>query len=192
LSTPSSTTPLARPSGSRLIGRYSTHGAHLPPPRHDRRRPRPDRASFADVEPGDVVVLDDAPTTRRTDHRPSRPEREPPGLARLCHTSSGRRRFPMAGVWGLSKRDADYGHAPTSDVRCDKCKFMFPRLSLGGVSAGTGRHSWLGQLQGVRAADAQLSSRRKSHTFVRECGRTNVRLRRRQRLPKRAIAPEKA
>jgi hypothetical protein len=38
----------------------------------------------------------------------------------------------MPGVWSLSKKDANYGQAATSDVRCDKCKFMFPRLGLGG------------------------------------------------------------
>ena len=38
----------------------------------------------------------------------------------------------MTKIWGLSKRDADYGPAPTPDVRCDKCKYMFPPLSLGG------------------------------------------------------------
>ena len=38
----------------------------------------------------------------------------------------------MTKIWGLSKRDADYGPAPTPDVRCDVCKFMFPPLALGG------------------------------------------------------------
>jgi len=38
----------------------------------------------------------------------------------------------MTKIWGLSKRDAEYGPAPTPDVRCDKCKFMFPPLALGG------------------------------------------------------------
>ena len=37
----------------------------------------------------------------------------------------------MTKIWGLSKRDANYGPAPTPDVRCDKCKYMFPPLSLG-------------------------------------------------------------
>jgi len=35
-------------------------------------------------------------------------------------------------IWGLSKRDADYGPAPTPDVRCDTCKYMFPPLAFGG------------------------------------------------------------
>ncbi len=35
-------------------------------------------------------------------------------------------------IWGLSKKDAQYGPAPTHDVRCDKCKFMFPPLAVGG------------------------------------------------------------
>lgn len=38
----------------------------------------------------------------------------------------------MTTVWGLSKRDANYGPAPTPEVRCDECRYMFPRFSLGG------------------------------------------------------------
>jgi hypothetical protein len=38
----------------------------------------------------------------------------------------------MTKIWGLSKRDANYGPAPTPDVRCNKRKYMFPKLSLGG------------------------------------------------------------
>jgi hypothetical protein len=38
----------------------------------------------------------------------------------------------MTKIWGLSKRDAGYGQAPTPEVRCDRCKFMFPSLALGG------------------------------------------------------------
>ena len=38
----------------------------------------------------------------------------------------------MTRIWGLSKRDASYGPAPTPEVRCDRCKYMFPRLSFGG------------------------------------------------------------
>jgi len=38
----------------------------------------------------------------------------------------------MPTIWGLSKRDADYGPAPTPEVRCDRCKYMFPPLALGG------------------------------------------------------------
>ena len=38
----------------------------------------------------------------------------------------------MTKIWGLSKRDADYGPAPTPEVRCDRCTYMFPPLSLGG------------------------------------------------------------
>jgi hypothetical protein len=38
----------------------------------------------------------------------------------------------MTRIWGLSKRDADYGPAPTPDARCDRCKFMFPPFALGG------------------------------------------------------------
>ena len=35
-------------------------------------------------------------------------------------------------IWSLSKQDARYGPAPTADVRCDRCKFMFPPLAFGG------------------------------------------------------------
>ena len=38
----------------------------------------------------------------------------------------------MTKIWGLSKRDASYGPAPTPEVRCDACKYMFPKLPLGG------------------------------------------------------------
>ena len=35
-------------------------------------------------------------------------------------------------IWSLSKEAAQYGPAPTPDVRCAGCKFMFPPLALGG------------------------------------------------------------
>jgi hypothetical protein len=35
-------------------------------------------------------------------------------------------------VWGLSKKGASYRPAPMPDVRCDRCKYMFPPLALGG------------------------------------------------------------
>ena len=35
-------------------------------------------------------------------------------------------------VWGLSKKAANYRPAPKPDVRCDVCKYMFPRLPFGG------------------------------------------------------------
>ena len=38
----------------------------------------------------------------------------------------------MTKIWGLSKRDAEYGPAPAPDMRCDECKYMFPPLALGG------------------------------------------------------------
>jgi hypothetical protein len=37
-----------------------------------------------------------------------------------------------ARIWGLSKRAANYRPAPNPEVRCDTCKYMFPRLALGG------------------------------------------------------------
>jgi hypothetical protein len=38
----------------------------------------------------------------------------------------------MTGIWSLSKSEANYGPASSSDVRCDHCKFMFPPLAIGG------------------------------------------------------------
>ena len=35
-------------------------------------------------------------------------------------------------IWGMSKSQAHYRPAPTPEVRCDHCKFMFPRLGVGG------------------------------------------------------------
>ena len=35
-------------------------------------------------------------------------------------------------IWGLSKKAASYGPASTAEVRCDHCKYMFPRLAVGG------------------------------------------------------------
>jgi hypothetical protein len=35
-------------------------------------------------------------------------------------------------VWGLSKEKASYKPAPGSEVRCDACKYMFPRFAVGG------------------------------------------------------------
>jgi len=35
-------------------------------------------------------------------------------------------------IWGTSKRAAHYRTAPTPDVRCDRCKYMFPPIALGG------------------------------------------------------------
>jgi hypothetical protein len=35
-------------------------------------------------------------------------------------------------IWGLSKKRAHYRPAPTPEVRCDHCKYMFPPLAVGG------------------------------------------------------------
>jgi len=35
-------------------------------------------------------------------------------------------------IWALSKRNAGYRPAPTVEVRCDHCRYMFPPLALGG------------------------------------------------------------
>jgi hypothetical protein len=35
-------------------------------------------------------------------------------------------------IWGLSKQAANYRKATAADVRCDRCKYMFPTLAIGG------------------------------------------------------------
>jgi hypothetical protein len=35
-------------------------------------------------------------------------------------------------IWGLSKKEAHYRPAPEPDMRCDRCKYMFPLVALGG------------------------------------------------------------
>jgi len=35
-------------------------------------------------------------------------------------------------IWGLSKERAKYRPAPAPEVRCDRCRYMFPRLAFGG------------------------------------------------------------
>jgi hypothetical protein len=35
-------------------------------------------------------------------------------------------------IWGLSKTQAHYRPAPTPEVSCKHCKYMFPPLALGG------------------------------------------------------------
>lgn len=38
----------------------------------------------------------------------------------------------MPRIWGLSKTAANYRQAPNEEVRCDACRFMFPKLAVGG------------------------------------------------------------
>ena len=38
----------------------------------------------------------------------------------------------MPGIWGLPKTAANYRQAPRPEVRCDACRFMFPKLAKGG------------------------------------------------------------
>ena len=38
----------------------------------------------------------------------------------------------MRMVWGLSKPAANYRPATKPELRCAGCKFMFPRLAIGG------------------------------------------------------------
>ena len=35
-------------------------------------------------------------------------------------------------VWGRSKSVANYRPAPSDDIRCDRCRFMFPPMAVGG------------------------------------------------------------
>ena len=56
----------------------------------------------------------------------------------------------MTKIWGLSKRDAEYGPAPTPDVRCDKRKYKVPAAFARWLSGGTRCDQRLVQLQGVR------------------------------------------
>ena len=37
----------------------------------------------------------------------------------------------MPSIWGLSKTAANDREAPKPEVRCDACKFMFPKLAVG-------------------------------------------------------------
>ena len=53
----------------------------------------------------------------------------------------------MTKIWGLSKRDANYGPAPTPDVRCDKCKYTVPEAFARRVSVGARCNQRLVQLQ---------------------------------------------
>jgi hypothetical protein len=36
------------------------------------------------------------------------------------------------GIWGLSKKAANYRPAPKPEVRCQACRYMFPPLAVGG------------------------------------------------------------
>jgi hypothetical protein len=38
----------------------------------------------------------------------------------------------MPRIQGLSKADANYRRAENLELRCGECKFMFPRLAIGG------------------------------------------------------------
>jgi hypothetical protein len=38
----------------------------------------------------------------------------------------------MPSIWGLSKTATNYRQAPKPEVRCDACRFMFPKLAVGG------------------------------------------------------------
>jgi hypothetical protein len=34
-------------------------------------------------------------------------------------------------IWGLSKQQVNYRPSPGPRVRCDACKFMFPKMAIG-------------------------------------------------------------
>src|SRR6266446_9110999 len=55
--------------------------------------------------------------------------REHPVLSRPTQSWRGR---GMPRIWGLSKTEANYRAAPGPEVRCDACRFMFPKLVVGG------------------------------------------------------------
>ena len=56
-------------------------------------------------------------------------------------------------VWGLSKKGANYKPAPTPDVRCERCTYMFPPLAVGGC------RSVRGLIQGSATCD-EFTARR--------------------------------
>ena len=35
-------------------------------------------------------------------------------------------------IWGSSKSTVNYRPAPTPEVGCDRCKYMFPPIAIGG------------------------------------------------------------
>jgi hypothetical protein len=55
-------------------------------------------------------------------------------------------------VWGLSKKRANYRPAPKTEVRCDRCKYMFPPLALGGCRLVRGADPGRGHLRRVHAS----------------------------------------
>ena len=52
-------------------------------------------------------------------------------LQRAVDRDQGRR-IAVPSVQGLSKAQANYRKAENPKFRCAECKFMFPRLSIGG------------------------------------------------------------
>ena len=57
-------------------------------------------------------------------------------------------------IWGLSKTQANYRPAPTREVRCARCKYMFPPLAVGGCRLVRG------PIRGTATCD-QFTSRRR-------------------------------
>jgi len=35
-------------------------------------------------------------------------------------------------IWAFSKKAVRYRDAPAAEVRCDRCKYMFPPVAIGG------------------------------------------------------------
>ncbi len=72
----------------------------------------------------------------------------------LRAASSGAKMAAMPKVWGLSKQQANYRPAPTPEVRCRACKFMFPPLDRGGCRYVRG------VIEGSATCDEFVSRRR--------------------------------
>jgi OsmC subfamily peroxiredoxin len=76
-------------------------------------------------------------TGRRSRRRPGPARRAAPSRTRSGVTSRSAsprswRGSGMLRIWGLSKTAANYRQAPRGEIRCDACRFMFPKLAVGG------------------------------------------------------------
>jgi hypothetical protein len=60
-------------------------------------------------------------------------------------------------IWSRSKKGANYRPAATPDIRCDRCKYMFPPLEFGGCRIVRGL------IQGSATCD-EFTSRRTAGT----------------------------
>jgi len=55
----------------------------------------------------------------------------------------------MPRIWGLSKAAANYRQAPKQEVRCDVCRFMFPKLAVRGAYRARGVEAHAAPVHGV-------------------------------------------